>query len=242
MSYASSIVAVVVIAIGLLIFFFFYEAPTCSDGVKNGSELGVDCGGACVKLCQDAFLPPTISWTRMREIAPHLYNIAAYVVNPNAGVGAARVPYRIGLFDATGKPLADIHDTMIIPPGRNTMVFAGSVSSGTTTPLRAFFEFTGVPSWSLKSDPAGVLAIDNKEYNEGPMGSSLLVTVSNNGARPVRNVEVNAILKDKDGTVIDFSKTVIDEVSGLGTAVAPFTWPWSHDGTAVTIEVLPVAE
>lgn len=242
LSYAIGIVAIVVILIGLAVSLFFYEVPTCSDGIKNGDELGLDCGGSCIKLCQDAFLPPTISWTRMREVAPNLYNIAAYVVNPNTKVGATLVPYRIGLFDDAGKPLVDLRGTMTIPAGRNTMVFKGSVKTATTTPFRPFFEFTGAPTWSLKDDSSRALGIVDKVYTEGPMGSSLLVTVTNNGAEPLRNVAVYVVLKDVQGTVIDFSKTVIDEISGFGQAAAPFTWPWSHDGAAVSIEVLPVAE
>jgi hypothetical protein len=30
--------------------------PTCSDGIQNGNETGIDCGGEC-KSCLD--LPPT---------------------------------------------------------------------------------------------------------------------------------------------------------------------------------------
>jgi hypothetical protein len=49
------------------------------------------------------------------------------------------------------------------------------------------------------------------------------------------------VLYDGDGNAIDFSKTVIDSVpANGGTVVAPFTWPVSHNGQVVSIEVLPV--
>lgn len=31
--------------------------PTCSDGIMNGTETGVDCGGTCAP-CEDAVIPP----------------------------------------------------------------------------------------------------------------------------------------------------------------------------------------
>ena len=239
--YAIVLVATVVVATGLSGFVFFYKAPSCSDGLKNGNETGVDCGGSCKKLCQDTFLPPSVPWTRMKQVAPHLYNVAAYVINPNGKAGGT-VPYRIGLFDDQGSPLAEAHGIMAIPPGRNSMVFRGAMNSGSTTPFRAFFEFTEAPTWSLKPDPTGVLTVTNKEYHEGDMGSSLSVTLTNSSAQAVHNVAVYVVLKDTAGTVIDFSKTIVDEVPGLGSADAPFTWPESHNSNAVSIEVLPVAE
>ena len=27
--------------------------PTCTDGIMNGNETDVDCGGSCIKKCDD---------------------------------------------------------------------------------------------------------------------------------------------------------------------------------------------
>lgn len=34
------------------------DVPTCMDGIMNGDETGVDCGGATCKPCEDAMMPP----------------------------------------------------------------------------------------------------------------------------------------------------------------------------------------
>ena len=69
------------------------------------------------------------------------------------------------------------------------------------------------------------------------------MTLEDTAVTPYNNISVYVILYDANGNAIDFSKTVVDTVpANNGTVVAPFTWPVSHDGKVVSIEVLPVLE
>jgi len=240
--YAIVVIAVLVIAVWALIFYVLYKPPTCFDGMKNGDEQGVDCGGSCVKLCQTGFLAPYISWTRFKEVAPGFYNIAAYVVNPNPRATAKGVAYHIQVLDNQGVPIKDINDATDIPPGRNFLVFKGGVKIGPKPPARAYLEFTSTPEWTLKNDPLSMLTVADKRYTESDSDSSLMATIENGGAMPLDNVEVYAILKDVNGNALDFSMTSLDEIPAGGKAIAPFTWPVSHDKAVISIEILTVAE
>src|SRR3989344_3603517 len=44
------VILAVMVLVGVPFFFLIYQAPTCSDGAKNGDETGVDCGGSCQRL------------------------------------------------------------------------------------------------------------------------------------------------------------------------------------------------
>jgi hypothetical protein len=44
-------VAIIVVIALAIIIPKLNTKPTCSDGKQNGTEQGVDCGGACSKLC-----------------------------------------------------------------------------------------------------------------------------------------------------------------------------------------------
>jgi len=231
-----------VLVVGIPSFMLFYKAPTCSDGRKNGSEQGVDCGGSCTKLCPSAFLSPSVSWTRFEEVAPHLYNVAAYVVNPNPKVMAPNTPYLMTLYDATGVPIAEARGTVTIPAGRNTLAFKGSVSTGIQTPSRAIMQFTGIPDWAFDKKPQIALAVFDQRYTESTSSSALSVTLSNQAASEAVDTTVYVVLQDKDQNAIGFSKTVIDSIPSQGMAVAPYTWPFSRNGRVVSIQVLPVAE
>ncbi len=242
LTYASVVVIFLLIVVGVPAFYLFYKPPTCMDGLMNGNEQGVDCGGSCVRLCASSFLTPQVAWTRFETVAPELYNIAAYVVNPNTDGEAMNVPYHIALYDSRGILIVDFPGTMTLPPHRNTLAFHGALQIGKRVPAKALFEFTGIPNWHKEQDPLSNITILNKEYIEDEMGGSLLVTLKNNSIKAVGRTSVYAVLYDQSGNALGFSKTVLDEIGPESTAVAPFTWPVNRKGAVISIEVLPVTE
>ena len=238
-----SIAAIILVgAVIVPLFLIFYKAPTCTDGIKNGNELAVDCGGSCQRLCQNAFLPAKLGWTRFAEVAPGLYNVAAYIENPNSEGEAYNVPYRLTLYDDRGIIIIETTGKLTLPPHRNTLAFQGAVSVGKRVPVRALFEFAANPVWYKAVDTLSNLIIGEKNYVEDESGSSLTVTLKNSSNKPIVNTSVYVILYDKEGNALGFSKTIVDIVPPLGSALAPYTWPRIHDGKVISFEVLPVAE
>ncbi len=241
-TYAGVFILAVAGLIGVPAFLLFYKAPSCSDGKKNGDEGGVDCGGSCSKLCPSAFLSPAVSWVRFEEVAPHIYNVAAYIVNPNFKVRAANTPYVMTIYDASGAPIAAVPGSVTIPAGRNTLAFKAAISMGSQTPARASLKFTGIPDWAYETTPALTLSVADQKYTESTSSSALTVTLANRGIQSLSDITVYAVLEDKDQNAIGFSKTILDSIPAQGTAVAPFTWPFGRGGRVVSIDVLPVAE
>lgn len=242
LTYTLITLLVVIGAIGVPVFVVLYEKPTCSDGMMNGREQGVDCGGSCERLCQSSFLAPSLAWTRFEEIAPALYNVAAYVVNPNIEAEAVDVPYHIALYDDRGVLIVDTNGTMRLPPHRNTIAFQSAINVGQRIPAKALFEFTDDPNWSKQKDGLGVISIGEKKYVEDNLGSSLTVSMRNTSVYSLRNIVVGVVLYDKDGNALGFSRTVLDEIPPQQSVLAPFTWPVNRQGKVISIEVLPVQE
>lgn len=240
--YASVVAILLVGAVIVPVFLYFYKAPTCSDGILNGREQGIDCGGSCRKLCQSEFLAPSVAWTRFEELAPKLYNVAAYLINPNTDAEAKNVPYHMALYDARGVLITDFNGVVTLPPHRNTLAFRGAVNVGERVPAKVLFEFTGAPDWNKKDDSLLPLVVAEKSYNEDESGSSLVVKFKNSSVRDIQNIAVYTVLYDKDGNALGFSKTYMDRVPAQGSETAPFTWPVDRKGAVISIEVLPVAE
>ncbi|MDQ2933033.1 MAG: hypothetical protein M3Q80_01490 [bacterium] len=240
--YASVIGIVLIGAVILPAFLIFYRAPTCTDGVQNGKEGGIDCGGSCRRLCQDTFMSASPAWTRFEEVAPGLYNVAAYIVNPNIEGEAYRVPYRLAFYDNEGIIITDSHGFVTIPPHRNTLAFQGAVNVGKSIPVKVLFEFSKAPNWEKRADSLSALSITDKKYTDEEDSSSLSVTLKNNSVKPIFDTTIFVILYDKDNNALGFSKTKLDEIPAQSSAVAPFTWPISRDGKVISIEVLPVYE
>lgn len=240
--YAAIVIVFLIGVVGVPAFLKLYNPPTCFDGRQNGREQGIDCGGSCIKLCPSAFLAPQVAWTRYEEIAPGVYNMAAYIVNPNTDGAASGVPYRMVIYDKDGVPIVEKKGTVTIPAHRNTLAFQTAININKSIPASRIFEFTGTPDWTKASDPLAFLTYDSGQYTEDASGSAFTVALKNSSANPIYNVSVYVVLKDKDQNVIGFSKTFVEEVPARGQAVAPFTWPTNRRGKVISQEVLPVAE
>jgi hypothetical protein len=241
-TYAFFAALIVIGGITIPVFKIFYKVPTCSDGIQNGNELGIDCGGRCTRLCQSDFLAPNVAWTRLEPITPSLYNVAAYIINPNTEGEADNVPYHVSLYDKDGMLIIEKAGTVTLPPHRNTLAFENALNIGKRIPARASFEFTAPPVWYKQTDKLTALSIDSKDYSEDTNGSSLAVKLKNNSVLNLGTVHAFAVLYDKIGNVIGFSKTIVDEIPAGATVTAPFTWNINRKGEVISIEVLYVAE
>lgn len=239
--------SIVIIALILLVlipgFYFFYKPPTCSDNIQNGKETGIDCGGSCVRLCQSSFLPPKIGWggAKFEKVADGLYNVAAYIINPNVNGAALNVPYKISLFDSDGILIIEKRGNIDLYAHRNSLAFEPSVNVDKRVPSKAIFEFTQPPVWFKSHDELEGLVVVDKRYSEDFNNSSLEVEFENRTLYPYNNVIVTVILSNSDGNAVGFSRTIIDNISPkFGKEVAPFTWPKSRNGEVKSIEVLPM--
>jgi hypothetical protein len=241
--YASVSILLLILLVAVPFFLYYYKAPTCFDGIENGSELGIDCGGACVRLCQSAFLPPRIEWggAKFEKQSEGLYNVASYIVNPNINGGAMNVPYKMMLYDASGLLITERFGTLTLYPRRNTLAFQTAVKVDKRIPAKATFEFTSPPVWYKSSDRLGGINILDKNYVDEINTSSLQVLLENKNLQPYQNLLVSVILYDVNSNAIGFSQTRVDSIDGKnGRQVAPYTWSFARDGKVAKIEVLPI--
>ena len=91
-----SIVGAFVIAfLAILSFTIFYKTPSCTDGIQNQGETGIDCGGPCPYLCTSQELPPTVLFTKTVSNGAGRTDVIASVENQNQTAAAIGVPYVI---------------------------------------------------------------------------------------------------------------------------------------------------
>jgi len=240
--YATGTLIVIIGAIGIPAFLFFYKAPTCFDGKQNGSEKGIDCGGKCTRLCQNSFLSPNVAWARLERVVPGVYNAAAYIINPNTEGEAKSVPYHMAIYDKDGMLIIDQDGVVTLPPHRNTLAFLPLIRVANSIPVKVLFEFKGAPNWYKKSDPLSSIEIVEKNYTEEGNNSSLKVTLKNDSVNNIGRLNVYVVLYDGMGNAIGFSKTIVDEILARSSITAPFTWNTNRNGEVVSVEVLYVAE
>ncbi len=248
--YGGSIIAVILLIIFSVFFSIFYKSPTCTDGIRNGGEQDVDCGGKCIKLCQSAFLPAKIKWGggKYEKIADGLYNVASYIINPNTGGAAVSVPYKFTLYDEAGILITEKRGVVTLPAHRNALAFESAVNVGKRNLSKVTFEFTKQPQWFKSHDSLNGLSVLDKKYAEEgngsyeERGSSLEVTLENRNLLPYNNITVSAVLYDNQDNAIGFSRTKIDSINSQEPVSAFFTWPSSRQGKVTSIEIFPSSE
>lgn len=232
--------AALVLLVGLPAFFLFYKAPTCADGVQNGTERGIDCGGACARLCPADFAMPRVLWSYSVQVVPGIYNTLAYVQNPNAGVEALNMPYLIKLYDAEGILVTQRTGRAFIPAGQKFAIFAGGIDVGKRTPARTTFEFTGEANWRTGAMLTKLRVLDTAL--DQAIQPKAEVRVKNDAVdQSFSNITVFIILYDKDNNRITFSKTLIDSIGPNEIQTLYFTWPRVFTADVLRTEVLFVA-
>ncbi len=181
------IIAIVFVAIPL--YFTFHKTPTCFDNTQNGKETGIDCGGACARLCPADFATPRVLWSYSMQVVPGVYNAMAYVQNPNPNVETKRLPYTFKLYDSEGILVSQKTGSTFVPAGSRFPVFEGGIQTGSRISTRTTFEFGQNPDW-----------VPGKAITE----ISILDTTVNENNKPTAEAKIRNISTDKGFRILMF--------------------------------------
>jgi len=237
LQYFGIIVAFVVVFLVVPFYIFIYTAPTCFDRFKNGSELGVDCGGSCRLLCSIEIEKPISRWDpRVFRVSPGVYSTIAYLENPNVTGEALLAPYTFRLYDKENILIAERTGTTFIPKGKTFAIFEGNLEIGERVPARATFDFTKDLVWERNTIPAPEILVTNKALIREETSPRVDATVKNNSLDRVTSVELVAIISDASGNAIGASRTFIENLEKNESKQVVFTWPGPFETKAETCE------
>ncbi|OGC88960.1 hypothetical protein A2419_01205 [Candidatus Adlerbacteria bacterium RIFOXYC1_FULL_48_26] len=233
-------------------FSFIYHAPTCFDGFKNGSEIGVDCGGSCALLCKNQTREPSVAWARSfltvsaasttsvaGEKTNNIYTAAAYIQNTNLTAGARKAAYSFQLFDAKNQLIIERNGVTDLPPLPVIPVIETNIPTGTRVIARTLFAFSALPTWTSVA-PDSLPAIDVSRQVLAADGSRLTLTLENNTVKDISNIIVGGVLFDGDGVALAASKSLITSLPRKSSQNVTLTWPLGVPGVVrAEITVLP---
>lgn len=230
--------------IGMILFALFYSVlfkdPTCSDGKQNGGEVGVDCGGLCMKFCSAQVSEPVILWSRAFHVSGDSYNVLAYIENKNKNAAAVQVPYEFRVYDEKGLLIATREGKTFIPPNQQFAVFESRIEAGNSTPKSVTFDFKGPFDW-YKKDPTiqtQPIKIEKKILNGDAENPSITAEVVNNSIYNLPEFDVVAIVYNENHNAIGVSKTHVGGLQSNKKSSIYFTWPEAFSGKPVTQDLL----
>ncbi|MHB1163567.1 MAG: hypothetical protein ACYCZZ_03570 [Minisyncoccota bacterium] len=234
--------AVGIALLAILSITVFYKAPSCSDGIQNQDETGIDCGGSCPYLCTAQVYPPTVLFTKALLKDGGRTDIIASIENVNAGVAAKDVPYTVTLYGAGQVLVQQVTGTLDLPPSTSVPVFIPGIPSGNQKTVRAFLTIASTsPKWfTMTSDSRTKPVVSNITLSGSSSSPRVDAVLTNASVTALTDVPVVVIVHDTQGEVIAASRTILPTIPAQGQATATFTWNSAFAGVPAEIDVLPV--
>lgn len=208
-----------------------YDPPSCTDGKQNQKELGVDCGGPCVRQCTELVDPIRVIWTKAFQSRPGVYYVIAMVENPNPDVGSKRVPYVLQLFDSGGEVIAERNGRIYMLPNERFPVFVGNIVLDEKIPARVEIQFDRNVEWVKMNSEIPKLSVTDRLLSSAETRPRLTAKLLNEGPSVIQDITVMAVISDKRGVPVGGSSTFVDVISPGESAPLAFTWsqPFSYD-------------
>jgi hypothetical protein len=236
--------AVIVAIIAWFSFLALYHAPTCTDGVQNQGETGVDCGGPCAAVCTDAAHAPVVLYARALPKDGGRIDVAASVTNPNQGAEAHAVQYTLTLYGAQQVFVKRVTGTLDLPAGATVPVFIPNLSVGYQSDIHALLAIaSSTIAWRVPA-PGDVSPVP--QAGTATVGGThgaprITATLTNDTTGAMQDVPVVVFVSDAAGNVIAASETIVPNVPAQGQATATFTWNQAFSATPSVISITPIA-
>ncbi len=218
----------------------FYKAPSCTDGVQNQGEQGVDCGGPCAYLCTAEEQPPTILFAKAIGNGSGRTDVVASIENKNAAA-AKDVPYSVQLYSKDKFLIQEVSGTVDLPPGATVPLFIPGIVSGKQSVANVFIIIDPTAlKWFTFAETRVIPLVSNTKQ----VGTSDAPRIEADFANPsvirLTNVQAVVLVRDENGDVIAASSTILPVIPAQGQATATFTWNSAFPGVPASIEVAPV--
>ncbi len=214
--------------IGYGIYYSLVPKISCTDGIKNGKEEGVDCGIlACGKVCEPAIMPLNIISSQFIQTGQGDYDFVAQISNPNTSYGASRVEYSLGSNSGS----------FYILPGQTKWLVL--------TALKIPEGVEGVnlvinnAQWEKLNMPDNTVSFVSRrnDYHATQTGTELNAILYNNSNYDFDKVDVAVILFDNTGSVVGVGKTDIRTFVSKSERGLTVAWPFALPGNATRQDI-----
>ncbi len=229
----------ILLGVGWLVYFIVKPKETCTDGIQNQREEGIDCGRVCQNQC---LRPITTNDLEVRETAmvyggPGKTDALVSVRNPNDEAGASSFRYRIEVVGKNGETVAREGASFILPQETKYLLEIG-IPIVDAESIRAVFSeyrwerFTGYQ----EKPPFSVL---NRRYEQVSSGTGFgraFGIVRNDSTFDFRTIAIKVILRDANGKAIAFNRTVQNTMKSGESREFDLLWPTGFPGTVARVE------
>ncbi len=194
---------------------------SCTDGIKNGQEEGLDCGIlACGKACEPAIMPISIISSQFLKVGQVNYDFVAQVSNPNSSYGASRVEYSLGSTSGS---------FYILPGQTKWLVLTALNISGEIGDIKLVINNA---QWEKLDMPNNIVnfVLRRKDYHPNQNGTELDAILYNDSNYDFDKIDVSVVLFDDTGSIVGVGKTDIRTFISKSERGFNVAWPFALSG------------
>lgn len=228
--------------LGSLLLFRKSQKPSCFDGVQNGQETGVDCGGECVKVCREEVRNLVVWWERPFRVAHGVYNTVAYFENQNLDSGLQELTYEFRLYDKDNILVSEPRiGKTFIEPNKRSAIFESGITTGDNEAYNAFFRISSTQDWKKvdQSFAYSLFGVSQPVLSEQDTTPKVTAEVENKSFYNFVDIPVIAVLYNAEGNAIAASRTYIDSLAQGTKEKVYFSWPEPFADPVNRIEIIP---
>lgn len=191
------------------------EIPTCTDGLQNQNETGVDCGGEC-EDCELKDLRLSIGGVDMAGVGEKT-SFVVKVENPSRNFGASNIPYQ---FNITGKgenSLGKVEGQLNIGAGEEKYIAAVGFDAPLNEVRGATFllyEFDFIPESELPDYDVEIKNINTAFPEENVQARG---TITNDSGFMMSEVVLTALFHSEDGELANIGTANINNLQPFET-------------------------
>ncbi|MEK7063049.1 MAG: hypothetical protein AAB946_03385, partial [Patescibacteria group bacterium] len=192
---------------------YWYKAPTCFDGLPNGDETGIDCGGSCSLVCSaQAQAPIMRSDPRIFKVVDNMYSAVAFIENHNINFEAPRVPYKFKIYDDNNKLLYERSGMTVLPKNKTIAIFEGNILIPRGEPKKAEIELPQNIVWIKNETEEPEIEIKNSPLLREIDAPRIEASVGNLSIIDLKNIELVVVVYDSRDNAIAASRTFINSL------------------------------
>jgi hypothetical protein len=192
-------------------FLFFREQllinPTCNDGLQNGGETGVDCGGECSLICSSDRVPVETMWATTFLNDDGTYDVGIFLRNKNSGSSPKSLALSIALKGDADEILYENKIQTAVPLATEFPVVIQRVSLK-QTPRKVLVAKEEGNSYLLTNKLAA--PVTTEASFDRSSKKSVYVTVRNISKKDLFRFPVKVVLYDEKREPIGVSESYVD--------------------------------
>ena len=210
-------------------------APSCTDGIQNGSEQGVDCGvAACNVLCAAPILSLSVASVDILNAGTG-FDVLVRIENPNPLYGASRIDYTLTVTDASGATLATRRGATYANPAQpRYLLFPLIGVSARPAKAELTIDDATVQWGALTVDAKGDIQFGVRDDLFAPASNSARyqASVLNKSTFTFDTVDVVVLVYNQNGAIVGANSTVQRTLVAGESRAFSMDWPFAIMGAS----------